>query len=138
MTKPRRIFLLAVAVVVIAAAGWHLYATREPSYQGKSLSQWLEEGDSGGCCQTNEMQEVDRAVRAIGKQALPNLLQMLRVKDSWLKVNLMKLGAKQSLIRIPFTSADEHQSRAVIGFRALGQEAREALPELTEILQTAL
>ena len=41
MTQPRRILLLAIAALLLAAIGWQIYATREPSYQGRMRTEWL-------------------------------------------------------------------------------------------------
>jgi len=136
MRQPRRILPLAIAALLIAAIGWHVHATREPTYQGKRLGVWLAEaypwtGDQS----PSRYDETDAAVHAIGKQAVPTLLRMLQTRDFPGQTVLARLAAKQYWVKIQFTEAEMEQWRAVQGFRILGPEARDAFPELRQLFQ---
>src|SRR5579862_6987208 len=104
---------ILVVVVILAAAvgilwlGWRL--PREPVYQGKRLSIWLQG------YQTNRVQMTE-AVRAIGTNSIPTLLRLLREDDSSLKSMLLKLLAKQKRFKMPYTPAAECNREGLTGF----------------------
>ena len=135
MTRPRRTFLLAIAVLLLVTVGWYLYATREPSYQGKTLTEWLEEINPLIDAPLTEPSSAREAVRAIGKTGLPILLRLLETKDSPLKIRLETWAMKQSLVQVHFRRAWEIQYLGTAGFLALGPAGQDALPELTALLQ---
>jgi len=114
---PKRVyFALAVLLVILAGViGWRGLREREPVYQGRSLSKWLEDytplpgvfglGDStilligaGGGVQSyhNDSTKVDAAVRQIGTNALPTLFRMLRAKDSALRLMLVRFAQQHT------------------------------------------
>jgi hypothetical protein len=144
---------LAVALVMLAGVtAWLGLREREPVYQGRSLSKWLEDytplpgifglGDeriilirAGGEVQSydNDFTKVDAAVRQIGANALPTLFRMLRAKDSALRLKLVRFAQKHPFIKMKYTTAETLNFRAVAGFRALGGEAKNAVPELIEM-----
>ena len=70
-------------------SAWQGLLEREPVYQGKSLSFWLQGYIQGGSyIGVWPEPEVDEAVRQIGTNAIPALLHMLRAHDSKLKLAL--------------------------------------------------
>ena len=84
--QSRRVAL--VIVVILASAGLLVVGSlppREPLYQGKPLSYWLQ-----GCIGTNPSSRSWRqstdAVQAIGTNAIPTLLRLLQAQDSALQV----------------------------------------------------
>lgn len=100
--------------------------------------------------------KVDAAVRHIGTNALPSLLRMLRARDSDLRLKLLQLvgqhkhiafrmnrasdgsldlRATHRVFGVDYTPSEILNFRAVAGFRALGSDARQAVPELIEIYQ---
>jgi HEAT repeat protein len=115
---------IALAVLLVAVVGviaWQVLRLREPVYQGKPLSLWLQ-----GYSPDGDSPEVDDAVRAMGTNAIPTLLGMLQVKDSQLKLTLAALGFR-------YTSAETQHLRAQKGFSALEADASNAVPALIEI-----
>jgi hypothetical protein len=125
---------------ILALIFWQAARTREPAYQGKSLSQWLQGyhlSAVGGPEDEIEhaQRETDEAVRHIGTKAVPTLLRMLRAKDSDFKVKAMDLLSKQRLVRIEWTSAWELNYWASLAFQALGDSARPYVPVLVEIAE---
>ena len=133
---------IALAVLLVSLAGviaWQVLHLREPVYQGKRLSSWLEAYKLHGVAGVEtwqvreEQQKADEAVRQAGTNALPTLLRMLRAKDSALKVKLMDLAARQHFIRIKYTPAEELNYRACWAFGVLRGKARSAIPALMEI-----
>jgi HEAT repeat protein len=90
------------------------------------LSVWLRE-----CYDAND-DEAPNAIRAIGTNALPALLELARTKDSSGKKALLKLASRQS--RFAFEGASEAHDVAMRGYAILGPAAAEAVPALTDLL----
>jgi len=81
---------IALAFLLVAIAGviaWQVLHLREPAYQGKRLSVWLQNYSPDG-----DSPEVDDAVRTMGTNVIPTLLGMLRAEDSKLRQILAALG----------------------------------------------
>src|SRR5689334_4033116 len=100
--------LAALALVVVTSALW----PREPVYQGKTLSQWLTEADSGTWPRPNPV-PADEALRQIGSNAFPFITKLLRSHDSALKTRLLALYYRQSVIRIGIPTQNAYHSRAL-------------------------
>ncbi len=137
MDKRRRILVAALVLATLGALACMLFLRPEPEpvYQGKRLSQWLKEGYHRGI--GGGGREADDAVRAIGKDAIPTLLKMLRTKDSPFEKPLMWLAQHQSLVKIRFDPMEAYdwRWRGSEGFRALGPEGKQALPEVIPMFQ---
>ena len=135
------IALAVLLVMLVGVIGWQVLHLREPIYQGKRLSSWLEAYKLYGVAGVEtwqvrvEQQEADEAVRRIGTNALPTLLRMLRAKDSALKVKLMDLVKRQHYFRIEYTPADELNYRACSAFGVLRVKAQSAVPALIRIYE---
>jgi HEAT repeat protein len=115
---------------------WELSREREPEYQGKPLSKWLGEAadDSPGIPLDPEEKPASRdAIRAMGTNALPGLIKMLKAQDSPLKLNPLNLARKHSLWGFSVTRARKLNNRAVFGLCALGTNANVAVPELMDL-----
>ena len=122
---PKRV-QIALAVLLVAALGmvcWQVLRLREPVYHGKCLSLWLQSYSPDG-----DSPEVDEALRTMGTNAIPVLLENLQAKDSALKLGWAALG-------LHYTPAETRHLRAQKGFSALGAEASNAVPALIEIYQ---
>jgi HEAT repeat protein len=129
MGKKQRIVIAALLIVLLGGVAWWLLRPSEPSYQGKSLSAWL--GDY--LLPNAGASDADDAVRHIGTNAIPTLLRMLRAKDSPLKTKSIKLLGRQNLLKIKITPANFKNFEARLAFRALGESASNAVPELLQI-----
>ncbi len=88
-----RIGILAGMVFLVAALIFAATRSREPVYQGKKLSEWLEEGSSQEEFSYRFSAETRFAVRQIGTNALPFLLDTLRSQDSQVKLKLEECAA---------------------------------------------
>ena len=81
-------------------------------------------------------QETDQTIRAIGTNAIPTLLKMLRTHDSRFKLKWIQFARRHDLARFDsFVSAYDQNIRAAKAFRALGPLAEKAVPDLIKILQ---
>jgi hypothetical protein len=125
-TKFLLVALCAVAVVLVIGCS---PATRsEPSYNGRTLSEWLIEYNAaeklGGARETNAI----TAIRAIGSNAAPFLVKWINV-DYTLPEYLIDLavwGYEPSRIK--------RGNRAMRAFQILGTNAAPAIPGLTNII----
>jgi hypothetical protein len=129
MGKKRRILIAALLVVILGGFAWWLLRPSEPSYNGKSLSAWLE----GYGPPYTGSHDADEAVHHIGTNAIPTLLRMLRASDSPLKAKCIDLLDRQHLVKITITPAWEKGFEAFSAFKALGPEAANAVPDLIGI-----
>ncbi|HXD01004.1 MAG TPA: HEAT repeat domain-containing protein [Verrucomicrobiae bacterium] len=75
----------------------------------------------------------DDALRHIGTNAIPTLLQMLRAKDSPLKTKFIELLGRETSARIKITPAVDKDYEARVAFQALGADASNAVPLLLQI-----
>jgi tetratricopeptide (TPR) repeat protein len=143
--KPRtgrkaRATLLALCLCLIATiAGFLGLYSREPSYQGKSLSYWLSRATKSGVMvygqENPNAAECRTAIRTIGTNAIPPLLRILRAKDSPIRRAAIGLMERQHYISLPIQSFEEQKDRAQVGFYLLGDLATNAVPALIEIYQ---
>jgi HEAT repeat protein len=134
--------LIALELVFAGCALFCALQPREPVYQGKSFSvlakdlypkRPLSRADLSLFFQKRD--QANNAVRQMGTKALPYLVKMLHQKDSFLKVQLMKLAAKQNVIRIFFTPASTINQGAAQAIVALGKVAKPAIPDLIKTLE---
>jgi hypothetical protein len=82
--KQRGILLAAGCAVLLEISAFVLLAfwgSAEPSYQGQSLSRWLEQYQSARLSGTRSV-EAAGAIRQMGTNALPTLIRMIRARDS--------------------------------------------------------
>jgi HEAT repeat protein len=138
MAKRARVLIAALFVALLALLAWtSLRKTgSEPVFEGKPLSEWLLQlKDSNSDVERIKAAE---AVRHIGTNAIPTLLQMLREEESpfetkylawhrgWYNpfvIHLKGLGGPADIFE-----------RAEAGFRELGPSAAAAVPELSRML----
>jgi hypothetical protein len=159
MNKPeqhynRLIFALVQTAFLLAAV--YSAQAREPGYNGKSLSEWLvelhrkpsyAEMSVGTNQQTLEPEDIDKAykkkrehdeeaIRKIGTNALPTLLEMLGARQENVKQVVAKLQSKKLQAEYASSDADVEDLRglAVDGFGVLGANAASAIPQLSKLV----
>jgi HEAT repeat protein len=125
-----------VAVVLALIAGFAcVFAIRrgsEPVYQGRRLSAWLV--DAAEINDLDAQMKAEVAIRAIGTNAMPYLIKMMRAHDSPLKLKIGKLLAKQNMFRAGFEPASDVQCRAANACSILQTQAKLAIPSLQALL----
>jgi PBS lyase HEAT-like repeat len=132
MEKKRAIGLGVMLLVIAGGLSWEIWRTREPMYEGKPLSYWLDCYTPLNRTETS-FQQAEHALQAIGTNAIPTLLRMLQKKDSPLKLRCVELLQKQHLIKVKWPLASEQIGEAMIGFSALQSDAKQAAPALIKI-----
>jgi hypothetical protein len=125
--------------VLIAGLGVRLASPREPSYQGKALSEWIVPfcqqtpkglNAPGGPQYLEEMQPVRHAVAAMGTNALPWLIARVKHRESRLHRMLRQWGDKQPLRVFKLTDPQVGRIRAIRSLSVLGPLAEPAIPSL--------
>lgn len=125
------LFLLGILSVSVAR---RVAPLREPVYHGEPLSAWLEDLNSTSLYTQDTAKA---AIRELGTNTLPVLVQMLQSNDSHFKLRFIELVRKQSLMRFRFRTAKERHRMAIKGCQALGPLARPAIPALIGFLNNA-
>jgi hypothetical protein len=123
-----------VTLAVIVAA--LLFESREPYYQGRSLSNWLQDCSASVYESERSRSEADEAIQLIGaKRAIPVLLPMVQAQDGPMRAWAIQKQCQWNLSRIGLRDADEIQRFGIAGFRALGTNAATAVAGLQKLLQ---
>jgi hypothetical protein len=118
-------FLLAL---IFGAWIWHGLRASGASAQGQRMRPLLKELREGPNV------EAEQAIREIGTNALPALLQMAGATNSVVRSTLLGLARRQSALAFDFRDAAEAHELAACGFHALGPIAQGAVPALTNLL----
>jgi HEAT repeat protein len=131
----RRLILGIFTIGLLAALSMVLTRPREPSYQGRSLSEWVRRFHWSS---NEDRKEAGEAIRQIGTNALPYLLEAIQCE-----VPHWKQTVRMAIERIPWrlqprglwlSQPDDTASAAANAFIPLGAEAQCAIPELIGIL----
>ncbi len=136
MRRKLRFVVAACGAALLGALFVASWPPSQPVYEGRSLDAWLNEYDStvlfagGGATE----EHANRAIRQIGTNAIPFLLDMLRRRDSGAKLTLIRFLHRHG-VGIKFTLASDYNIKAEHGFEVLGAEARAAVPALIAILE---
>lgn len=115
-------------------AVWRSSRLSGPRYQGVTLVSWL-----------MRRQHLDRsdpalelvtanAIKTIGTNALPCLLQMAFCRDSHLKEKLLSILPTRFRLSYGVLRDDEYSALAREGFNVLGPTAKPVIPSLTSLL----
>jgi len=109
-----------------------LSGPREPEYGGRRLSEWVLRLNPVGSAAAKEAEE---AIRHIGTNALPYLLKWIQEKPPW-EIKLWQVT--EMLLRRNDLGGGERFDRAEEAseaFRALGPQARGAVPKLIQLMK---
>ena len=136
-------------VLVMVLAGFLLVLVHlpnrsvEPRFEGRAFSEWQD--DFTEFRSIGEHKRGERALLAIGTNAIPYLLGELQVNSTPMKTRLITWAMKQRLLlplrirfgvwRNPPLSEEGHHARALSGFVFLGSTAQSALPALAELVK---
>ena len=148
--KKRRVAIV-VGAVVVAVIGMVVFwqGQKEPEYQGKKLSEWVEICSrydrfakyGGPAVPEEQLRVAVKAIRQIGTNALPLLVHWLeidRATGGHMYRAAEKLPAKlrhQRIVSDYLTRPHKHFAAAQIGFEILGSEAFYAIPDLARLVE---
>jgi hypothetical protein len=144
--RRRRIALMIASVVlVLAFIVYSFWPTgpNGPYYQGRALTSWLQDYANPihnlrnvrdlrklDSAFSRRFKDAEHAVKEIGTNALPTLLQLIQARDSGLKKFSLGVVGNQSSLRDYMTSAKEKRDMAFVGFMLLQKDALPAVPQL--------
>jgi hypothetical protein len=135
--------LIALTTILIGLAVYFLWP-RGPFHDGRSLTAWLDDyaNPLGHVHQISDLRDLDfsrrmkesrEAVKAIGTNALPTLLEFVQAKDSEFKKAWLRSLRNRGVIRDLFTSELEKHNMARAGFMILQKDALPAVPSLVAL-----
>jgi hypothetical protein len=130
MRKWLKIVVAVLVLLVAVFAGWLLTRPHEPEYQGRRLSDWLDDYNQAS---TWDIPETAAAIRAMGTNCLPFLFACIKRKPSPLKAKLVMLLSKQQLLKLPFYGVNRFRYPSIIALHALGPQAVPLCPDLVEL-----
>ena len=125
--------LVILIVGILLAWAWMPSRHEEPVYQGKPMSEWLRSYAFSNHRSEVEI-ESEAALRKIGTNGIPTLLKMIQTRDSAIRTILRALMLKQTFLS-DLRHAENIRSTASFGFRALGEDAKGAVPELLTVVK---
>ena len=136
--KPRRAWLF---VVLLAALAIVIVLGREPHYQGRSLTSWLQQSWDTPLMETQRLAEAQNAIRGIGpKKALPKLLKLVQSEDDPISMTIMHIGDEFRISDdigdrfIRWHSAEDLWWLGERGFEVLGTNGAPAAEALGKLL----
>jgi HEAT repeat protein len=130
------------ALLILVCVPW-LRARHEPSYQGKSLAEWIapfsiQTGTNfyipTGPSHFEELQPVRRAIAEIGTNGIPLLIRMLDEPEARFHRKLRLLANKQPIGLLRLEDPCVRRIRAARALSVLGALAQPAVPSLVSQL----
>jgi HEAT repeat protein len=139
VSKARGRFLVVLAGLSALFMGIVLLLPpRPPRYQGKALALWLQALPNNFTFQPLPPNEAEEALRHMGSNAVPYLIQMLRARDSAF-VEKVKLQLDRfPAINLAYHHAWQDRIDALKAVAVLGPVAKRAIPEISNILAQGL
>jgi HEAT repeat protein len=130
ISRATAVFLVLGTVGLLVAWLAVSHAT-EPEYDGQPLSSHLASLTYGDVRRERAARE---AVRAIGTNALPHLIQILDARESRFKSVFNQVASRQSLVRIRCEPLFVRQMHAALACQELGPAAVPAIPALERLI----
>lgn len=131
MSKRWKLMVAVSALLGAAALALSLWAAREPEFEGKPFSYYLDNMSSRG---EKEKAEAGRAMKAMGKQALPLLIHILERRESSLSARARRWLSQRGLAQTTAVPLSRQQINAAWACAQLGEDARPAIPALAPLL----
>lgn len=133
--KPRvRIQFIALLALALAVLAISRLPPRGPVYNGRPLSEWLDElmmGYNGA-----QYEEAVRAVQTIGTNGLPIVLAHYFHQPSWFETQLRALNEKLPFEITILREPDERNAKGLRALQCLGPAAAPAIDECARKLST--
>ncbi len=131
----RRLILGILALGILAALIFALTRPREPSYQGHTLSYWLERLTTWEHSLVAQREGYD-AIHHMGTKAIPYLMNFIRCEEPQEKTKLLEtVGSILRNVGINgVTSASTKAENATWALISLGPAAKSTIPELVRLL----
>jgi hypothetical protein len=138
MWKGRVAAIRGLVLAALGAVVWSVFSPRErePVYQGKTLTWWLSDFWPGHSPTPDKVEQDKLAVRQMGTNAIPILLQWISAKDGPVKRRMVMWIYGNRWVPFRLESSVDKNMLAVSGFRILGRaQAGSAIPALVKIIK---
>ena len=125
---------------VLAWLAWRASGPLEPVFKGRKLTSWLEShvptSSANPPYNSPGWKQADEALRAIGSNAVPTLLEMIRAKDPppW-RLKLLLFAGRFRWTGVNYRYAWSRNEEAEYAFEVLGTNAVSAVPELIKLYE---
>jgi hypothetical protein len=138
-TRRRRITVLVAAVLLLGAViAVNLYPD-EPRYGGRSLGAWLRRYRMPSFPGAEERKETDQAIRHIGTNAIPYLLEYIQYEPPvWRTRTAVDVNELHRRLGRSWRWRDRRVERAegaAVAFQVLGADAEGAVGELARLMR---
>ncbi len=133
----KRRWVIAVGIlgtILVGGIAFVTFGRREPVYQDKPLSYWLDEINRAEGLEN--IAPALTAIRAMGTNALPFLLRHIEHEDPPLKSWLAKLARKRGSFRLQMLEPNPLRSPSLLAVRELGADAKPLIPDLVGLLES--
>jgi hypothetical protein len=143
MRKKWRAIGTVLVVIIAGSLVFYLSRSKEPTYEGRTLTQWLDKYAMDtlriGTPNLDAPQHADsiRAIRAIGTNGIPTLLQLLESQDLAGSKGVESFVQRTGWKTFHLSHAADRHWRARLGFFVLGTNANSAAPALRGLLITS-
>src|SRR5216683_1081317 len=140
MNKRLRIVIGLLLASVFGFLVWEALDPREPVFEGRTLTSWLERHTPSTAADppydSPGWRKADEALRSIGTNAIPTLLQMIRARDPPpVVLKLLQAAGRYRWTRINYRYAYWRNEEAEYAFQVLGTNAASAVPELIRMYE---
>ena len=139
--KRIRLIVIVVAVIVLGVVAFAIFRAREPRYQGRTLSEWIEDGEktsdkfsryAGSTAKKLEAdpdwQRASHAVKQIGYDAVPFVLKWFQADDSPIQKRLIDWLKLHPSLHFQIKSADDYHAKASVGLWLIGNPRKVGWP----------
>ena len=112
-----------------------VYSGRQPGYQDRTLSEWIEDaGDAGdnSAASYATWQASSEALRQMEKEAVPWLLKWAQTEDSKLGKKIVLWINAHPQLHLHYHLAEERRTDALVGFILLGDRVKEYWPTFVQ------
>ena len=124
MTKRRKI-ILGLVLVLLGLFLLYEFRWKEPSYGGRSLSEWLVEAEN---TPLEKRPAIVAAVRQMGKRSLPYAFAMLRATDSQFREQVAHFMNENTIFKVePPVPSEKLRGRGLLVLVALRNQHREII-----------
>src|SRR5690242_11345834 len=128
MTRHLGIVVVLLVAGVAALLLWFAAGSREPVYQGRTLSNWLDHHVASSAARppynSPGWQKAEEALRAIGTNGIPTLVEMIGAKEpSPMMRKVLRTAERYRWTGIKLRSAMERNEEAEYAFRVLNTKA---------------
>jgi len=131
MKRIRQISIVAT-VILFGVLAIIIYRSREPRYQGRTLSAWIDEGRKSSRGQPS-WETARNAVRQMAPEVFPFLMEDIQAVDWPSKKNLIAWLKRHPSLPLKIRSAKDRHGQANFAFQLLGGTAKPVQPALLKL-----